>query len=1439
MLEISQKLKNELYNKTQNVKPIVNARFGDNRHLDNIVVTSGSDWFENQIYRKDPVLYWRFDDWINTGTSTADYSGNRNQYGYGYNRPPLSGTINGTILDQSSAIQRVQPSIDGAIYDSFDRGNTTNSLGYTSANPLIAWEQNYQTCAWAVNTNQASIARLKYPENAFAVINTFASDGIVYANLSGITNGQGLVCRFQDEKNFICMVVASAGTQLVLKQYVDGTPTTLSTLATTVSAGEQVSLSFYGPRITISDSINSQTHVLTSTQPYMHDNTRHGMMAEYHASYATMRWNDCYIQTYTEVDRCADINAAGSIYVTTTAETEPYINAEEFTVLFWSRKTGSTGTQVAASKDRNIDATAANCSFRIYTSGTTWYYETSNGTAFNTVNTGQTAQSAWEMVALVRKNGSFYFYIFKDGVGIYTHTSTVDYNSLAGLTTTFRVGGGYTNTSNYFDGYIDETVMFDRALSEFELLGLHKSGANTGTSESNGEHFIAECAIDLVPEETFAWAQFGSIDQYGKPLIANGTYRAIGEPGVGKGYGWWTRQPASATVLSANDTSYFEFDARIANKIGISSGFELGGINYLTIYYRLADTGDVVSLGLKQLTEDYTEFSLGGDKVIDAIVIEPGLVKNSGDFGRIYDVGVIYDVDISEDIMNFTIDKIREEYETTLPIGLTAANSGSITLNNTHQLYNRFNPNSDYASFIEPDTQLSFHIKYTFDDETTETIKLAQEMFVDSWDTDGSSMQLSANISDASKYLQERASPEGRVFQDVAAGKAVTDIARINGYPSRKTHYHDTFYNEVSRQKPVGYWRLSDLTTTFEDEFKTQDGTMVGSNYELGQDPLLLQEVQNIQYDETRNTISSLLPGNTDDINKQKVYSTRFTGTGTYVSIPDASNFAAGNPFNLTSNFSIQAVFAMDTGPTTGNDAVIVWKGGSDTQPTYAIRITESSGNYYIEGISYIGGALRTVQSGLYTAAELAVDKYVMFTKDSAGLALYVDGIHVDSLAVTGTAASTTTNLTIGRALYLGAIQRHFLGRIAHVAVWDRTLTHSDSEAAMSGAQILHLGYDAKIYAIPIFRYLYYKDETPWDAMLQFAMADVGMFYIDEDAILRYEYQDTFHEPVEQRYNTVQFQINDNDFIIDGSQPIEIQANKVVVKVNPKININNEYKQIWRADEGASLVVTTLSGNITNSQDTIPITDSEDPLWLPSGYAKIDDEIIQYEAKELNLLKKVSRGKFGTNRAAHSSGALIREVRVYDIEYNESPSVAVKYPFIIAKEFEEKVDIDKFIFTPFKASIIVSANSTNAEGDLILLEGTNPVTELNYYFSIAGIPLTEEKATEDVVEEVRTIDPFIRKYRVKEITIDNPFIQDKGYAAMIANHIIKFYGTPAAIINLETMGVPHLQLGDLIQVGNFIKLNISNKNYWLLENTIEYDGGVHQSLVMREYTEGI
>jgi hypothetical protein len=194
---------------------------------------------------------------------------------------------------------------------------------------------------------------------------------------------------------------------------------------------------------------------------------------------------------------------------------------------------------------------------------------------------------------------------------------------------------------------------------------------------------------------------------------------------------------------------------------------------------------------------------------------------------------------------------------------------------------------------------------------------------------------------------------------------------------------------------------------------------------------------------------------------------------------------------------------------------------------------------------------------------------------------------------------------------------------------------------------------------------------------------------------------------------------------------------------------------------------------------------------------------------------------------------LVREVRVYDIKFQAYPAIGVKHPLLTAADFEDRAEIDIFTHDEFGAKIVVSATKNNYINGLVILEGVDPITDLNYYFAVSGIPLVEKTSGDQVESASASLSDLAKRFGFKELTITNKFIQTKDYAQNIADWLLEHYQDPVPVLELTVLGVPHIECGDRITITGLDQLGIVNLDYWVMSTSISYDGGLSQTLTLR------
>jgi hypothetical protein len=356
--------------------------------------------------------------------------------------------------------------------------------------------------------------------------------------------------------------------------------------------------------------------------------------------------------------------------------------------------------------------------------------------------------------------------------------------------------------------------------------------------------------------------------------------------------------------------------------------------------------------------------------------------------------------------------------------------------------------------------------------------------------------------------------------------------------------------------------------------------------------------------------------------------------------------------------------------------------------------------------------------------------------------------------------------------------------------------------------------------------------------MLQIATADLGMFYFDENDNFIYEGGNRFFDPQYVSSYNSQYDLSDDSNIISCRQDFALVANSISCKIYKNVlESNGDTGEVWNSENDESLASTNLTQSISAASKTIYFdTDQETadvyiPVFPESGYIKIDSEIIKFKQTQRGSLAVEERGVLGTTAAPHAVGAGLGEVRVYNIQFNDSPIAYVKGPYIDAV-YDGTVTIEDWSSGSYKGYLVISAVGSS-DPEYIILSGENILTGVNNSFFVAGIPGNKggTDSSESASKENRD---SIRKYGFKELVIDNPFVQSKAKAENIVNYLINNYKITKSVLSASVVGLPHLQLSDKITISSYEQMNIVNKDYWVMSVSINYDGGVGMSLTLRE-----
>lgn len=471
------------------------------------------------------------------------------------------------------------------------------------------------------------------------------------------------------------------------------------------------------------------------------------------------------------------------------------------------------------------------------------------------------------------------------------------------------------------------------------------------------------------------------------------------------------------------------------------------------------------------------------------------------------------------------------------------------------------------------------------------------------------------------------------------------------------------------------------------------------------------------------------------------------------------------------------------------------------------------------------------------TALSNSAASHLVATFDGSNLKYYVNGALSDTEVVDGTIVSWASKpITIGGrgATYTAGAEvapatiRSFY--VDEFAIYNECLTP---------AEVSDRYTEARMQPLTQFAFLYGNEDSIRGIMDGITFADMGRVYVDETDCARYEHYYRFFESTIDQHANVQTTISDSTNITEANYVVSLQCNKVVVPVSGIQTSSSSVQNLWTAPDNASLAVTALTANLASNASGIDsvmyVTTTLDPVYPDNGYLKIDDEIIEYISKTAVSFNGLERGQFQTTAAAHTSGTKVRESRYYDLKFDKSPAYNIKSPFVSSILFDSpaRVEITRYLPYAYGAELIVSATNDVEIGKLAWLQGTNPETQYPYATTIGGTAVVMSEQNLQVKEQSASINDSIKKYGIKDLTIQSPFITNSVHAKKLADFIIEKTQLPVPIINISVTAMPKVQLGDRIRITALNALDIVNTDYWVISHSTTIGDTVTQNLVLR------
>ena len=510
------------------------------------------------------------------------------------------------------------------------------------------------------------------------------------------------------------------------------------------------------------------------------------------------------------------------------------------------------------------------------------------------------------------------------------------------------------------------------------------------------------------------------------------------------------------------------------------------------------------------------------------------------------------------------------------------------------------------------------------------------------------------------------------------------------------------------------------------------------------------------------------------------------------------------------------------------------WNNSSSTAGFEFFNNSTSHG-FKVKAVANSVVATETVSSN--TALSNSSVSHLVATFDGENLKYYVNGTLSDTETVAGEIVSWASKpITIG-----GRGATYTAG--AEVAPATIRSFYADEFAiyneCLTSTQVSDRYTEAKMQPLTQFAFLYGNEDSIRGIMDGITFADMGRVYVDETDHARYEHYYRFFEPTINQHAVIQTSISDSTNITEANYVVSLQCNKVIVPVGGIQTSSSTVQSLWTAPDNASLAVTALTANLASNasgaNSVMYVSTTLNPVYPKTGYLKIDDEIIKYISKTAVSFNGLERGQFQTTAAAHTSGTKVRESRYYDLKFDKAPAYNIRSPFVssILFDFPARVEISRYLPYAYGAELIVSATTDVEQGKLAWLQGTNPETQYPYATKIGGIAVEMTEQNTQVKEQSASTDASIKKYGIKDLTIESPFITDSVHAKKLADFIIEKTQLPVPIINISVTAMPKVQLGDRIRITALSALDIVNTDYWVISHSTTIGDTVTQNLVLR------
>jgi hypothetical protein len=539
--------------------------------------------------------------------------------------------------------------------------------------------------------------------------------------------------------------------------------------------------------------------------------------------------------------------------------------------------------------------------------------------------------------------------------------------------------------------------------------------------------------------------------------------------------------------------------------------------------------------------------------------------------------------------------------------------------------------------------------------------------------------------------------------------------------------------------------------------------------------------------------------------------------TTSSIKIPYDESLNLGNSASsqYTNEFTYELYVRFNNGAFTGDGVYL-------TNKTYVSSVNYGFSFFY--NSSGHGFDMHTSGGNKVVSSNVGISTsnwyHICVTYKDSVLNYYHNGVLVDT--ETGVTAS---NFGLGN-IDIGNSSKGFY--IDEFAIYNK---------ALDADTIRNRWYSTQIRPITVFPHLYGNDQSAKEIVDSISLADFGRFYANEEDKFQYNHFYRYFESVIAQHSSVQKTISSNSHIVSGDYNVQLQANKITISVTEQNPLVSHRQGLWTATpDPATLGVVRLIANIDSNDTTLSVSTTNDPPFPSSGYLKIDDEVMKYTSINSSSFLGLERGQFDTEATDHYINDLVREARYYEITYDNAPAFNIQQPFItaIANTSPAEIEIVKFSTSSYSAQLLLAATSAVEEGGLAFIQGNNVLTGEQDYTAIAGTPIIKQESSNLIKKQTAELSSDIKKYGLKEVVIDNEYIYSAAKAQEIADFLISKFNEPVPVLNIQSIAIPTLQIGDRIRISNLESLGIIDTDYWVVSHSLSVGDSLDHTITLRK-----